>query len=114
MKWWKKVMLHKYLARDRLRCLDGTPQGRIGSPIWRLLKASLPLFQSKVTWIPGNGRKISIWDDSILGNPPLQQDPSLTPLFNWFQEHGLNTLFDISKWNNSSGSWSSWKFNGIP
>jgi hypothetical protein len=51
--WWKKVPVQKYLEGDQLRCLDTTPPTQPGSPIWKLLKASLPLFQSKATWILG-------------------------------------------------------------
>jgi hypothetical protein len=69
--WWKKVLVHKYLEGDQLHCLDTTPPTQPGSPIWKLLKASLSLFQSKSTWIPGNGKQISIWEDNIMGNPPL-------------------------------------------
>jgi hypothetical protein len=71
--WWKKVIIHKYMVRDRLRFLDSPPARTNGSPIWKLLKYSMPLFQIKSTWIPGNGCKISIWEDNIMGNFPLQQ-----------------------------------------
>jgi len=36
---WKKVITHKYLVGDKLRCLDSLPVHTIGSPMWKLLKA---------------------------------------------------------------------------
>jgi hypothetical protein len=43
----------------------------LGSPIWKLMKVSLPLIQGKCTWIPGNGNLIQVWTNSIMGNPLL-------------------------------------------
>jgi hypothetical protein len=39
--WWKKVLVNKYLEGDRIRCMDSSPSRQPGSPIWKLLKASL-------------------------------------------------------------------------
>lgn len=68
--WWKQVLFKKYLHGNRKRCLDHPLDEGRGSPIWKLCKAVACLIQSKLTWIPGNGRLISIWDDSIMGKPP--------------------------------------------
>jgi len=102
--WWKKVLVNKYLEGDRLRCPDSSPPCQPSCPIWKLLKASLPLFQRKATWILGIGHQISIWRDNIMGNLPLQEEEGMQPPISWCSEHGINTLFDLSKWH-SHGSW---------
>lgn len=57
--WWKRVLLKKYLIGDRTRSLDRVPNVQSGSQIWKLLRASLSLLQSQLTWIPGNDRKLT-------------------------------------------------------
>jgi hypothetical protein len=111
--WWKRVILNKYLTGDRLRCLDSPPSRILGSPIWKLLRASLPLFQSKATWIPGNGKKICVWTDSIMGHPPLLQTNSLQPLYQWCTANHKLSLFDISQWHRS-GIWAGWHIPDLP
>jgi hypothetical protein len=61
--WWKKSLIFKYFQKDRLRGLENQQLHPNGSPIWKLLQASFPLLQRKLTWIPGNGKCIRIWDD---------------------------------------------------
>jgi hypothetical protein len=78
---WKKDLFQKYLAGDRLLCLNSPLLCQPSSPIWNLMKASLPLFQNKITWIPKNDRNILLWTDNIMENPPLLQELSLLPLF---------------------------------
>jgi hypothetical protein len=69
--WWKRILQKKYLVGSRLRCLDQRHSLDSGSPIGKLLSASIPLIQSQLTWIPGNGRKILIGADNIMGKQPL-------------------------------------------
>jgi hypothetical protein len=69
--WWKQFILFKYLSCPRIWCLDGEPPVQRGSQIRWLLKASIPLLQSRLTWIPSNDKLINLWSDSIIGNPPL-------------------------------------------
>jgi hypothetical protein len=80
--WWKKALLKKYFSGERRRCLDNPPSRQVGSPIWKLLWASLPLMQHSLYWVPGNGKLINIWKDGILGSHPLCQDPSFDTLRN--------------------------------
>jgi hypothetical protein len=77
---WKRVLLHKYFSGSRLRCLEDPPEAHPSSQIWHLLKASLPLIQIQLTWVPGNGKKIMIWKNNITGNPPLLKIQNLLPL----------------------------------
>lgn len=48
--------------------------------------------------MPGNGKLISIWTESILEKPPLETLDELRPLKDWFAETGLEKLSDISEW----------------
>lgn len=69
--WWKRILKAKYLIGDRLRGLDQHHSLNSGSPIGKLVLASIPLLQSQLTWIPENGRKILIGIDSIMDKQPL-------------------------------------------
>jgi hypothetical protein len=42
-----------------------------GSTLWKLLKSTMSIIQSKLTWTPGNGKLINVWTDNIMGKPPL-------------------------------------------
>jgi len=99
--WWKKVLWHKYLSGERFRCLEFPNVTIPGSPIWKLMKATLSLIQSKCTWILGNGNFIQVWMDNIMGNSPLVQDISLSPLVRWCHSHNIKTLADIFIWDQS-------------
>ena len=69
--WSKQILKKKYFTGDKERCLERATKVQKGSPIFSLCKKAIPHFISKLTWIPGNGEKIHIWDDSILGDQPL-------------------------------------------
>lgn len=84
-----------------------------GSSIWKLLQASLPVIKSKLTWIPGNGKLISIWNDSILKKSPLSQDESLRLIKDWLAHQNKFTKYDISIWN-VLRSWSGWNLGDLP
>jgi len=58
------------------------------------LVSSIPL-----TWIPGNGENILIWENSILGEPPLDSIPSTTNIKDFLHAQHLLTIWDISKWH---------------
>ena len=80
-----------------------------GSPIFSLCKRALPFFTSKLTWIPGNGAKIKIWEDSILGDQPLNGLNKLRNIKAWLLANNCTTMWDISSWeNNDKESWESW------
>jgi hypothetical protein len=85
-----------------------------GSPIGKLLSASIPLIQSQLTWIPGNGRKILIGADSIMGKQPLWHHMHLRPLINWLDMQGKKHISDISSWNTDTGDWIGWNLPNIP
>ena len=73
--WSKKVLWKKYFSGQRTCCLDKNPPNKIGSPIYKLCLKALAHFRSSLYWIPGNGKKINLWEDSILGEEPLGYNP---------------------------------------
>jgi hypothetical protein len=52
--WWKKALYNKYLSKVRKRCMEEVDLGKLGSPIWNLIRAFVPLIQSHLNWNPGN------------------------------------------------------------
>ena len=79
-----------------------------GTSLWQLCKASLSIILENSYWIPGNGKKINVWTNSILGQRPRTSLPDLPPLADWARDQGINSLFDLSCWD-SEGRWSGWK-----
>ena len=113
--WSKKILWKKYFTGNRKRCLDKPPKRQTGSPIFMLYKKSFPYFKAKLTWIPGNGANIKIWDDSILGNQPLNSLIELRNIQAWLTNNNCSTLWDISSWgNDDKESRVSWNLGDYP
>ena len=79
-----------------------------GTTLWQLCKASYNIIIEKCYWIPGNGKRINVWNINILGQPPFSSITGLTPLSEWVCDQGINTLYDISRWD-TKGQWTGWK-----
>jgi hypothetical protein len=47
--------------------MENTPDSQSGSQIWKLIRAAIPFFKEYLSWIPGNGKLIMLWQDMILG-----------------------------------------------
>ena len=106
--WSKQILRKNYFTGDKERCLEKPTKMQKGSPIFSLCKRALPHFISKLTWIPGNGAKIKIWKDSILGDQPLNELNNLGNIKAWLMAKNYSTLWDISAWNNDDKeSWES-------
>jgi len=113
--WSKQILQKKYFTGNRNRCLEKPPKKQTGSPIFLLCKKALPYFTAKLTWIPGNGANINIWDDSILGNQPLNSLIELRNIQAWLAANNRCTLWDISTWgNDDQNSWASWNVGNHP
>ena len=69
--WSKKALRKKYFPGPRKRCLDIPHPRRNGSPIYKMCLKALEPFRSNLYWIPGDGKTIRVWEDSILGDSPL-------------------------------------------
>ena len=96
--WWKEVIRRKYIKRSRSKILNCSWDDK-GTSLWLLCKASLNLIQSNYYLIPGNGKKIQIWEHIILGHPSLSMLPELGELSEWELDNGIISLFDLSSWN---------------
>ena len=113
--WSKKILQKKYFTGDKERCLEKPTKVQKGSPIFSLCKRALPYFISKLMWIPGNGEKIRIWEDSILGDHPLNELNDLENIKAWLLAKNCSTLWDISSWNNNDKeSWEIWNLGYYP
>jgi hypothetical protein len=66
------------------------------------------LIQSKLTWVPGNGKSMNIWSDKILENPPLETIPEISTIKPWFLENELVTLSKLLIWDGQT-QWLGWK-----
>jgi hypothetical protein len=86
-----------------------------GSPIFSLCQKAMKHFSPHLTWIPGNGKEISVWEDSIMGEPPLGSRQDLNCLKDWMKTQNLNNLWDISVWGNDEHkSWLNWEIANRP
>ena len=82
-----------------------------GSSIHQICLKALPQFIGGLHWVPGNGKLINIWYDSVLGKIP----PHLPRLQQRMGKMGLTTIWDISKWENSEGKrWMGWHLLELP
>ena len=112
--WSKKVLWKKKFQGSRLRCLDKPLRTLNGSPILKLCLTALEHFKSNLYWIPGNGKNIRYWDDSILGDSRLGQKVELENIKNWLQHKNPLTLWDISTWSDDAEkSWESWNLGEL-
>ena len=65
-----KLLRKKYLNGASMRNIraENTPKGTL---IWNLCRHRLDSFQKHLYRILGNGKKTMLWQDSIMGNAPL-------------------------------------------
>ena len=94
---WSKEVLHKkYFPGPRKRCMDLHIPLKKGSPIYKLCIKALNPFKNNLYWIPGNGKSINVWDDSILGETPIGSIMEVNNIQRWFMDKGATTLWDLS------------------
>ena len=98
--WNSRVLNCKYFSGPMLRCLDEIHEIKNGSPIFNLCKKVMPYFKVELHWISSNGKLTRLWHDVILGQRP----PHLPRLQSWMTALGLNSLWDISEWENVESS----------
>jgi hypothetical protein len=111
--WWKSTIIKKYNLGARKRCLDSIPEGQPGTQIWKLFRASIPFFKENLSWIPGNGKLIRLWQDPISGSDLISRSEEIANLKRWMISEHKITLFDISSWN-EDGSWKGWRLGDFP
>jgi hypothetical protein len=113
--WSKQDLWKKYYTGDRRKCLDKAPKASKGSPIFTICQKVYGFFNPLLTWIPGNGKNILIWEDSILGGPPLDSMPGTSNFKEFIHSQNLTTLWDISNWHNDEAkAWKEWKLPSCP
>jgi hypothetical protein len=113
--WCKEALWKKYFNGPRRRSVEQQPTDQIGSPIFNLCRKVRDQFASHLTWVPGNGKQIKIWNDSIQGDPPLEWNQNLHRLKAWMEEQNLKTLFDISAWGaGRHKQWQGWTVSNLP
>lgn len=74
--WVQIALWRKYFRGPRLRCLE-QPKNHLRTPFSIINNKIGPLIRNHSFWIPGNGKHINMWDDSIMNRPPLA-DSKLT------------------------------------
>ena len=73
-----------------------------------MCKATVSIIKENCDWIPGNGKKINIWNSNILGQPKRSSLPGLGTISDWLSEQNILSLFDLSLWD-MNGHWQGWK-----
>jgi hypothetical protein len=68
--------------------LDVVDLGQSGSPIWKLIRASVSLIQNHLRWNPGNGKEIKIWEDHFSEKGVLSSIPALDQFRLWLTSIG--------------------------
>ena len=70
----------------------------VGSPIWNLLKVSMPLILNHISYSSGNDTSFNIWKYKIEGFEELSQNIELKAIQRWHEGSRIATLFEISNW----------------
>eukprot|EP00253_Pinus_taeda_P016021 PITA_16021 len=110
--WWTDVIKKKYLNGANSNILAETIIDRPSTPVWKLIKNSLPQAKPLISRAPGNGKKTSIWNDRIMGTEARGALLNSRPLQQWMEQANQRTLFDISQWNQNE--WKGWKSLALP
>eukprot|EP00253_Pinus_taeda_P013197 PITA_13197 len=97
--WAQLALWKKYFRGQRARCLD-KPKITTGTMIHKLCEKASALINLHAHWIPGNGKRIQIWEDRIMGSDPLGDDRSLVLLKEWMDKASIKTPWDLSHWEN--------------
>ena len=113
--WSKQVLWKKYFSGPRIRCLDQGPKVTKGSSLFVLCSKAFPFVSKDLTWIPGNGKKIRIWEDSISSCSPIGNLEGLDGIPRFLTNLGKTNLMDISKWHpEGRHNWIGWDIPDCP
>eukprot|EP00253_Pinus_taeda_P002659 PITA_02659 len=110
--WWTDIIKKKYLNGPNSNILLETIIDRHCTPVWKLIKKSLPQFKPHISKALGNGSGNSVWDDRIMGMQARGDLPKYRPLQQWMNQANLKTLYDISQWDQNV--WKGWKSLALP
>lgn len=76
---------------------------------WKLCKLLAFLVLDSLSWIPGNGKNINLWSNSICGMPPLENQGHLLDLKEWLCTQSIHTLYDMVVYEQATSNWKNWK-----
>lgn len=62
----------------------------LGTQTLKLHKVASEILREGLYWVLGNAKKIKIWEDKILDNPPSETMEYLEEIKAWMEERGLN------------------------
>jgi len=110
--WWTEAIKRKYLNGPNSNILSESIVDRQCTPVWKLIKKTLPHFKDYISRAPGSGKDINIWTDRIMSTEARETSPNLKPLQLWMEGKNLKTLFDISSWEQNR--WLGWKYLPLP
>ena len=75
-----------------------------GTTVWNSFRKGIDNFNRQLYRIPGNGKRILLWDDNILGKTPLSPVFLLEEIKKWTINISLLRLVDICSWD-IDGNW---------
>eukprot|EP00253_Pinus_taeda_P027254 PITA_27254 len=104
---WSKYGISKDLSNVTHTSITKSTQ------LWNLCCKSSQHFKNHLYRIPGSGKHINIWTESIMMNTPLADKTDITELRNWLERAGVKRLYDLSKWNQHD-EWEGWDLFGVP
>jgi hypothetical protein len=113
--WSKHSLWKKYYTKLGGNVSDTVPKVSKGSPIFTICQKVSSFFNPLLTWIPGNGKNVFIWEDLILGEPPLDSLSRTSNIKYFLHTQNLSTLWDISNWHiDETKIWKDWKLSSCP
>ena len=89
-----KIFRLKYLKGSSLRNLS-TSTTPTGTYTQNLCRRGINKFNQQLYRIPGNGKKIHLWEDKISGNTPLSSINMLEERKDWLMNKGLLRLDNV-------------------
>ena len=78
--WWKLAMGMNYFGRMNLSRIENLNWEGKGSQMWQLCKATANRILDNLGRYLGNGKKIKILEDKIMGSDPLEEQQDLQTL----------------------------------
>ena len=80
---------------------------------WNLCRRGIAFFQKELYRIPGNGKDTQLWQDRIMGQPPLYKVEGIRGIRDWLKTQGYLMLADIVAWKDD-GKWHGWEIPRLP
>lgn len=106
-----QVLIKKYLHGLSINNIDEGASCK-GTTPWTLCSRGWEFFKDHLYRIPGNGKRIRMWEDKIMGLQPLNSAHEIVDLCDCLTQHGIHKLADISSWG-SHGNWLDWAFHHL-